>query len=77
MASFVKFVGGLVVGAAAGAAVIAFTTPKTGDQTRSTIKASWTDALTTGRAAAKEREAELWAEFNTRVKETDGVTLPL
>lgn len=72
MASFGKFVGGLLVGAAVGAGIIAFTSPKTGDDTRSSLAALWDSALNSGKQAAKEREAELWAEFNARVKEGDG-----
>lgn len=67
MGSFGSFVGGLVVGAAIGFAIVAFTTPKSGDETRSNLKGYWQNALTTGKRVAKQREDELWAEFNTRV----------
>ncbi len=71
MGSFGNFVGGLLFGAVVGAGVIVFTTPKTGDQTRSTLALLWDGAVNSGKQAAKEREAELWAEFNTRVAEGD------
>lgn len=75
MESFGKFIGGLVVGAAVGAAVAFIATPKTGDETRISLSNYWNSALDRGKQAAKDREAELWAEFNTRVKEQDGTML--
>ncbi|GAC1520767.1 MAG: hypothetical protein NVS2B7_41070 [Herpetosiphon sp.] len=71
MGAFGNFVGGLVVGAAVGAGVIVFTTPRTGDETRSRLTGIWNNAVSTGKEAADAREAELWADFNTRVKEGD------
>jgi gas vesicle protein len=67
MGSFGSFVGGLVVGAAIGFAIVAFTTPKSGIEARSDLKGYWQQALDTGKRVAKQREDELWAEFNTRV----------
>jgi gas vesicle protein len=67
MGSFGSFLGGLVVGAAIGFTIVAFTTPKAGDQTRSDLKEYWQNALNTGKRVAQQREDELWAEFNTRV----------
>lgn len=75
MARVGKFIGGLVLGAAIGAAVSIFTSPKSGDDTRASIGTRWQDALTSGRSAAKAREAELWAEFNTRVAEPSGTPM--
>jgi gas vesicle protein len=72
MGSFGSFLGGLLVGAAAGAAIIFFTAPQTGDETRSSLTQLWNSALDTGKRVAKEREAELWTEFNVRVKSDAG-----
>ncbi|HSH76905.1 MAG TPA: YtxH domain-containing protein [Herpetosiphonaceae bacterium] len=67
MGSFGNFVGGLIVGAAVGVAVVMFTTPKTGDQTRADLVSFWNNALDTGKQVARQREEELWSEFNSRV----------
>lgn len=67
MGSFGSFVGGLVVGVAIGFAIVAFTTPKSGNEIRSDLKGYWQNALSTGKDVARQREDELWAEFNTRV----------
>ena len=69
MGSFGNFVGGLIVGAAVGAAVVMFTTPRSGDETRSTLASFWNSAVDVGKAAAQQREDELWAEFNVRVRQ--------
>ena len=68
MGSFGNFVGGLLVGAAIGAVVVIFTTPRTGDETRSQLAGLWSSAVETGKHVAQRREEELWAEFNTRVQ---------
>jgi hypothetical protein len=65
---FFSFVGGAVLGAAIGAGIIIFTTPRSGEETRQTLSERWNQALSLGKQAAREREQELWAEFNTRVK---------
>lgn len=63
-----SFVGGALIGAAIGAGVVMFSTPRSGEETRGTIKERWTNALETGKRVAHEREQLLWADFNTRVK---------
>lgn len=68
MKDVVSFVGGVVLGAAVGAGIIMFSTPKSGNETRESLKARWNGALALGKQAAREREQELWADFNTRVK---------
>lgn len=73
MGSFGNFVGGLLVGAAVGVAIVVFTAPKSGDQMRSDLAALWDHALNSGKLAAKHREEELWSEFNSRVAEPAGV----
>jgi len=72
MGSFGSFVGGLLVGAGAGAVIIFFTAPKNGDETRSSLTAIWNNAIDTGKRVAKERESELWTEFNVRVNSDTG-----
>ncbi len=67
MGSFGNFVGGLIIGTAVGVAVVMFTTPKTGEQTRADLTSFWNSALDTGKQAARQREEELWSEFNSRV----------
>lgn len=73
MGSFGNFVGGLIVGAAVGYAVVYFIAPKSGDQTRGDLASIWNNAVNSGKRAAKEREQELWDEFNTRVATPAGV----
>ncbi len=73
MGSFGNFVVGLVAGAVAGAVVVMFTTPKSGNQTRSDLIALWNNAINTGKQEAQRRENELWAEFNSRVATPAGV----
>lgn len=68
MGSFGNFVGGLLVGAAVGVGVVLFTTPKSGDETRSSLAAYWNNAINTGKQVARQREEELWNEFSVRVK---------
>jgi len=65
---FFSFVGGAILGAAVGAGVIVFSTPKSGEETRQSISERWNNALQQGKQAARLREQELWADFNTRVK---------
>ena len=66
MGSFGNFLGGLIVGAAVGVAVVMFTTPRTGDETRMELASFWNNAIRTGKEAARRREEQLWAEFNSR-----------
>ncbi len=68
MKDLVSFIGGALLGAVIGAGVVMFTTPKTGDETRRDISDRWQIALEQGRRTANEREQQLWADFNTRVK---------
>jgi gas vesicle protein len=77
MNDFFSFVGGAVLGAAIGAGIVIFTTPKSGDETRQDISMRWNTALAQGKQAAKQREQELWAEFNTRVKAPAGIPITL
>ncbi len=75
MKDFFSFVGGALIGAAIGAGVIVFTTPKSGEETRQTLSERWQNALEVGKRAARDREQELWADFNTRVKAPAGLPL--
>lgn len=75
MKDFFSFVGGAVVGAAIGAGIIVFSTPKSGSETRQSISERWNNALEVGKRAARDREMELWADFNTRVKAPAGLPL--
>ena len=70
-----SFVGGAVLGAAIGAGVIMFSTPKSGEETRESLRERWNQALELGKRAARDREQELWADFNTRVKAPAGLPL--
>ncbi len=67
MGSFGNFVGGLIIGTVVGVAVVMFTTPRTGEQTRAELTSFWNNALDTGKQVARQREEELWSEFNSRV----------
>jgi gas vesicle protein len=73
MGSFGNFVAGLVAGAVVGVAIVVFTTPKSGNQTRSDLVALWNNAINTGKQEAQRREDEMWAEFNSRVATPAGV----
>lgn len=75
MKDFFSFVGGITVGAAVGAAVILLTTPKSGEEQRQSIGERWNQAVELGKRAAHEREQELWADFNTRVKAPAGLPI--
>lgn len=75
MKDFFSFIGGAVVGAAIGAGVIMFSAPKSGEETRGSLRERWNAALAQGKQAAREREQELWADFNTRVKAPAGLPL--
>jgi len=68
-----SFAGGALLGAAIGAGIVMFAAPKTGTETRSSIKARWQSILDDARAATKQREQELWAEFDIRVKAPAGL----
>lgn len=75
MKGFFSFVGGALLGAAIGAGIVMFSTPNSGDETRQNISDRWNSALELGKRAAREREQELWADFNTRVKAPAGLPL--
>ena len=73
MGSFGNFLGGLIVGAIAGAGAVICTTPRSGEETRAQLSSFWNDAVDTGKQVARQREDELWAEFNARVAEPAGI----
>ena len=73
MGSFGNFLGGLIVGAAVGVGAVIFTTPRSGEETRAELTSFWNNALDTGKQVARQREDELWAEFNARVAEPAGI----
>ena len=73
MGSFGNFLGGLIVGAVAGVGAVMFTTPRSGEETRAEIASFWNNAIDSGKQAARQREDELWAEFNARVTEPAGL----
>ncbi len=77
MKDFFSFVGGALLGAAIGAGVVIFAAPKSGNETRQDLSTRWNGALTQGKQAAKRREEEMWAEFNTRVKAPAGIPISL
>ncbi len=77
MNDFFSFVGGALLGAAIGAGVVIFVAPKSGDETRQDLSSRWNGALAQGKQAAKRREEEMWAEFNTRVKAPAGIPIEL
>ncbi len=75
MKDFFSFVSGALIGAAIGAGIVIFTTPRTGDETRQDLKHRWQVAITQGKQAAREREQQLWADFNMRVKASAGIPI--
>jgi gas vesicle protein len=65
---FMTFAGGALLGAAIGAGIVMFTTPQSGPQTRSSISSRFRSIMDEARSATKQREQELWSEFDVRVK---------
>lgn len=59
MARFFKFVGGLMMGFAAGAAVMALLTPQSGTQVQDGLRHHVDNAVEEGRVAADAKRAEL------------------
>ncbi len=73
-----RFLLGFAIGAAVGAAVVIFTAPRSGDDTRQTIRGTFDDTrqgisgligdtLSVARQASSAREQELWADFRARL----------
>lgn len=62
----VRFIFGFVLGAAASAAVVYFTAPRSGSAQRQEIKSLWDGAKDAAREATDARTQELWAEYRTR-----------
>ena len=60
---FMRFVGGLLLGALVGGAVGMFLAPEAGGEFQSTIRARIDNVVEEGRRAAAERRAELEAQF--------------
>ncbi len=75
MKDFFSFLSGALIGAAIGAGIVIFTTPKTGDETRQDLQNRWHEAIEQGKQAARQREQQLWADFNTRVKASAGIPI--
>lgn len=73
MKDFMSFAGGALLGAAVGAGIVLFTSPKTGPETRSSISERFQSIIDEARSATKQREQELWAEFDIRVKAPAGL----
>lgn len=62
-----RFVIGLLVGAAAGAAVVYFAAPRSGNMQRKQLKSLWDGAVEAARDANSMRTQELWAEYHARI----------
>lgn len=75
MKDVLSFLGGAALGAAVGAAIVIFSAPKSGPDVRQSISYRFKGALEQGKDAARQREQELWADFNTRVKAPSGLPL--
>ncbi len=68
MKDFMSFAGGALLGAAIGGGIVLFTTPQSGPQTRSSISSRFRNIVDEARSATKQREQELWSEFEVRVR---------
>lgn len=68
MSKSLRFMEGLVLGAALSAALVLLFTPQSGDQTRQMIRDRVQEIADEGRRAAEERRLELTAQFE-RLKE--------
>lgn len=73
MKDFMSFAGGALLGAAIGAGIVMFAAPKTGPETRTSIKSRFQSMIDDARSATRQREQELWAEFDIRVKAPAGL----
>ena len=62
-----RFILGFVIGAAASAAVVYFTAPRSGTAQRQQLKSLWDGALEAGREASEATSREMWAEYRARV----------
>lgn len=63
LGKLIKFAGGLLVGAAVGAAIGVFLAPKSGSELKDSLRTLRDDVVTAGQQAEAERRAQLMAEF--------------
>lgn len=63
MGNVFRFLGGLLLGAVAGAGVTLLLTPQSGDDLQTNIRQHLNTVIQEGRRAAEERRAELEAQF--------------
>lgn len=68
MSKGMRFLEGMLLGAALSATLVLLFAPQSGDQTRQTIRDRVQDVVDEGRQAADERRQELMAQFE-RLKE--------
>jgi gas vesicle protein len=66
MGRFFRFVAGLLLGAAAGAAAVLLFAPQSGAETRQVFQDRIQEILEEGRKAAEDRRLELTAQFEAR-----------
>ncbi len=66
MGNFLRFVGGLALGFAAGAGIVAFLTPHAGTEVQANLRAHVDSALEEGRAASASKRAELEQQAGIR-----------
>ena len=63
-----RFLLGFAIGAAIGAAAVIITAPRSGSQTRQSIRGLLSDTLDVARQASAAREKELWGDFRARLE---------
>lgn len=68
MGKLVRFLGGLLLGAALGAGLVLILTPQSGAGTRRLVQNRVQEVLDEGRRAAEERRLELTAQLEARVQ---------
>lgn len=68
MGKLVRFLGGLLLGAALGAGLVLILTPQSGAETRRLVQNRVQEVLDEGRRAAEERRLELTAQLEARVQ---------
>jgi len=66
MGSFLRFVGGLALGFAAGAGIVALLTPRAGTEVQADLRQHVDSALEEGRAASASKRAELEQQAGIR-----------
>jgi gas vesicle protein len=72
-----RFLLGFLIGAAAGAAVIVFTAPRSGSALRQSLSTTLQDTLDVAKLAQEARENQMWQEFRQQIAPPERLDEPL